>query len=829
MERVSQIWMLIKRQFLLLLTRWRNWSAMHPRKALAIKIGGGLTGLFFFLMVLFVALIYLGAFGKVPNYADLKGIQNYTASEVYSEDGALLGKYYIENRTNADFEELSPYLIQALVATEDARFFEHHGIDFRALTRVFFKSLILRNESSGGGSTLSQQLAKNLYKRQDHGFVSMPVNKIREMIIARRLENVYDKEELLRLYLNTVPFSENIFGVKLACQRFFSASPDSLNMDQAALLIGTLKGTTYYNPVAHPDRALQRRNTVLGQMSKYGYIDTSQVDSLYQLPLGITYSPDVNKSGLAPYFREELRQELDLLLKDYPKPDGSTYNLYTDGLRIFTTIDARMQQYAETAVAEQMKKLQESFDQHWKGRKAVSEPLMTQMIQRSDRYKKWKEKGIPEDTILQRFRIPVTMTVFDWETGKKTVEWSPRDSVYYYLSLLQAGFVAMEPKTGKVRAWVGGIDQDYFKYDHVLSRRQIGSTFKPVVYAAAIEKGIDPCEYHYNQRTTYPDYENWSPENSDGKYENVYSMAGGLQHSVNTVAVDIFFETGMDTVRQMARDIGFDGDIPRAPAIALGAMEASLMEMLQVYGTFANGGFRPDPWYLLRIETASGELIADFQEYTEPDWMQVFSRQTGSIMIELLESVVDSGTAKRLLYQYYVPGDIAGKTGTTQNQSDGWFMGFTPDLVCGAWVGADYPDVHWRSLGLGQGSNTALPIWGRFMRMVYKDPAFKKWQYHKFPEPDSTVIQLLDCYPVLPDMPDSLFLGNDKFLEKILEDLFGKKSDDPITEEQRQEAIRRELERIEQEQNKWEEKEDRKQRRKEFFDNVFGREKQDGG
>ncbi|MBR9922960.1 MAG: penicillin-binding protein [Bacteroidetes bacterium] len=827
MERFHKVWTIIKSWVLARYAQWKDWSRRNPKWALSIKIGSGVLAGGLFLLLLFVSLVYFGAFGKVPTYGDLREIQNYNASEVYSEDGTLLGKYYIENRTNADFEELSPFLIQALVATEDARFFDHHGIDFRALMRVFFKSVLMRDESSGGGSTLSQQLAKNLFKRKDHGFVSLPVNKVREMIVARRLERLYNKEELLRLYLNTVPFSENIFGIKLASQRFFGVSPDSLNMDQAAMLVGTLKATSYYNPVNHPDRVLERRNTVLYQMSRYGYIDTSLVDSLMQLPLGISYSPDVNRSGLAPYFREELRQELAALLKDYKKEDGTSYNLYTDGLKIYTTIDARMQQYAEESVAEQMKILQESFDQHWKGRKAVPDKLLTRMIERSERYKVWKDQGLSADSILARFERPVSMTVFDWDEGEKTVEWSPKDSVYYYMSLLQAGFVAMDQRTGKVRAWVGGIDQDYFKYDHVLASRQIGSTFKPVVYAAAIEKGIDPCKYRENKLVTYADYEGWTPQNADGKYENVYSMAGALQESVNAVAVDIFFETGMDTVRTMARDMGFDGDIPEVPSIALGAMEASLWEMIQVYGTIANQGYRPDPWYLVRIEDSAGNLIVDFQEYTEPDWTQVYSRQTGSIMIELLESVVDSGTARRLLYQYYVPGEIAGKTGTTQNQSDGWFMGFTPDLVAGAWVGADYPEVHWRSLSLGQGSNTALPIWGRFMRKVYKDPAFKKWQYHKFADPDSTVVSILDCYPNLPFMPDSLLLGQDEFLQKIFMEIF--KGRDSMTNEEREEIIRRELERIEMEKEKFEKKQDRKKRRKEFFDNVFGREKQDGG
>lgn len=716
-----------------------------------IALGAGLLGL-----LIFCVSVYQGAFGKLPTYAELKNIENYTASEVYSEDGVILGKYYIENRINADFEEITPTLINALVATEDARFFEHRGVDLRAFLRVLIKSILLSDESAGGGSTLSQQLAKNIFPRRDFGMLTLPVAKVKEMLIARRLEQLYSKEALLSLYLNTVPFGENVYGIKVAARRFFSKSPDQLQPQEAAVLVGMLKGNTLYNPVRNPERALVRRNTVLNQMAKYGYLEVRQADSLKQLPIELDYRRDGHNRGLATYFREQLRRELEELLEAHRKPDGSTYNLYTDGLKIYTTLDARMQRYAEEAVREQMIELQAAFDEHWGERPPWRRPeVLQRAIERTERYQRLQEQGVSEEEIEAVFNTPVHMVVFDWEEGDVARTMTPLDSVKHYLTLLNTGFLAAEPGTGLVRAWVGGIDHKYFKYDHVKSRRQVGSTIKPIVYASALQSGMLPCEYTENRRQTYitPDNKEWTPQNADGDYEGVYSMEGGLSHSVNTVTVQVLQRTGIDSVRLLARQMGIEAAIPAVPAIALGAAEASLWEMARVYATFANRGRRPELHYLDRIETADGRVLVEFNRPNPRRFPRVLRQDHADMMIKMMESVVDSGTARRLKYHFRLYNDIAGKTGTTQYQTDGWFLGFTPRLVAGAWVGADDPKIRFRSMSLGQGSRTALPIWGRFMRKVYDDPSLKKWRYGSFAPPNDTARALMQCPPILDELP----------------------------------------------------------------------------
>ncbi|MCB0588234.1 MAG: transglycosylase domain-containing protein, partial [Phaeodactylibacter sp.] len=673
--------------------RARSIYSSHPRLSVAGLAVAGLGLLGFLTLLITTVLVYTGMLGPLPGYPELRDIQNYNASEVYSEDGVLLGKYFIENRINADLEEISPNIINALVATEDARFFEHSGIDLRAGVRVLVKSILLSDESSGGGSTLSQQLAKNLYPRRDYLVMSLLVNKIREMFIARRLEKVYSKEELLRLYLNTVSFSENIFGIKVAAQRFFDKAPIDLNVEEAAVLVGMLKATTYYSPVRHPERATQRRNVVLGQMERYGHLTKTEYDSLKALPLNVKYYKEGNNQGLATYFREYLRQEVEEVLEDYSKPDGTPYNLYTDGLRIYTTLDARLQRYAEEAVQEHMAWLQEAFDKEWKkGYPWRRNSVLEKAVEQSERYQQLKEKGVPQEKIEEIFATPVPMTVFSWNGGEEEREMSPLDSIKYYLTILNTGFLAMDPSTGLVKAWVGGIDHKYFKYDHVIqARRQVGSTFKPIVYATALQSGMLPCEYTYNRQVTYAQYDNWSPRNADGEYGGVYSMEGALAKSINSVTVEILMRTGIDSVRQLAEAMGVNGYIPQTPSIALGTAEASLADMVRVFGTFANRGVRPEMHYLDRIETAEGDTLAVFERPDPRRFPAVLTEAHADMMIHMLESVVDSGTARSLRYQYGLYNDLAGKTGTTQNQSDGWFIGFNPRLVAGVWVGAEMP------------------------------------------------------------------------------------------------------------------------------------------
>ena len=699
-------------------------------------------------------LTYYGAFGPVPTYAELGKIKNHTASEVYTEDEVLMRSFFIENRVNADFEEISGDLINALIATEDARFFEHGGIDLKAWMRVFFKTLLLDKKSSGGGSTLSQQLVKNLYGREDHGIFSLLISKLKETFVARRLEKLYSKEELLKLYLNTVPFGDNLFGIKIASQKYFSKSPKDLDLHEAAVLVGMLKANSYYHPVRHPDRALTRRNTVLRQMVRYEYLTESAYDTLKEKPLGaIDYKS--NDKNLGSYFSEHLRLELEAILKNYTKPNGQPYNLHTDGLKIYTTLNSRMQKYAEASVAEHMSDLQLQYYKEWKrgipwGKKINLEKAITS----SPRYKSLKKAGYARHEIDTIFNTKVSMALFNWKDGgTQIVEMTPLDSVKYYLSILNAGFLAIEPQTGLIKAWVGGINHDFFQYDHVKSKRQVGSTFKPIVYAQALHGGMLPCEYTPNRLTNYFEFENWQPRNSDGIYGGVYSMEGALSKSINATSVEILLRAGIDSVKILAEQMGMSSDIPEVPSIALGTMSASLLEMVQVYGTFANLGKRPELHYLDRIEDAEGRVIVEFDRPKPDQFERVLSEEHAKMMIKMMESVIDSGTAKRIRYRYGLYNDIAGKTGTTQNHSDGWFLGFTPSLVAGAWVGADLPSIHFRSLAAGQGANTALPIWALFMQKVYKDPNFKKWRYKKFPDLSPESWAYMQCPPYLEDLP----------------------------------------------------------------------------
>jgi len=794
------------------------------------------------LLVILSTLVYSGAFGRLPDYGTLRAIQNNTASEVYSADGVLLGRYYIENRVNADFAEIPIDLVNALVATEDARFFEHSGVDARALARVAVKTVLLSDRSAGGGSTISQQLAKNLFPRQDYRLLTIPVNKLREIFVARRLENIYSKEELLRLYLNTVPFGENIFGIKVAAQRFFNKSAGKLRTEEAAVLVGMLKANTYYNPLNHPERARTRRNVVLRQMERYGYLDSTLTDSLQLLPLEVHRAEVRSDEGPATYFRAHLRQELEDILRKHTKPDGTPYNLYTDGLRIYTSIDSRLQRYAEDAVRSQMKKIQQRFNDDWA--RSKREPWGTtgdlmRAVRKSRRYQSLQSKGMDEASIMEVFNQPVPMDVFTWEEPAEPKAWTPLDSVKHYLTLLNAGLLAVEPQTGQIKAWVGGIDHHYLQYDHVKARRPVGSTFKPLVYAQALEQGIDPCRYTSALRRTYPNYEKWSPRNSDGKYDGYYSMEGALSNSVNTVTVELLLEAGVDSVRAFAQKMGLTGDLPRGPAIGLGAVDGSLLELSRIYSTFANEGKQPDLHYLDRIETADGKPLVAFSRPDPSRFEQVVSPETNAAMVHMLEAVVDSGTARRLRYEFGLRNPIGGKTGTTQNQSDGWFMGITPNLVVCSWVGAELPTIHFRTLRAGQGSNTALPIAGQFLQQIYRDRSFRQWRQAEFtPLPDSLAFYL-ECPPYLEELPVDedlyqVYMENPGFFQEIYRELRRnglyngadmnlKRRRDGETEEEYFERMQRYNQRLQR-------REERREELKNFWsEKLFGNKKEGSG
>ncbi len=778
--------------------KWQAFRQIHPRWAAFAKWSTILLFLLFFsFFSLYFALLH-GYFGHIPSYSELRSLRTNQASEVYSADGLLLGRFYREQRVNASLEELPDFVRHALIATEDARFFEHKGIDYKAIMRVFVKTLLLQQEQSGGGSTLSQQLAKNLYPRKSFRFFSLPINKLREMLIAHRLEATYSKEELLRMYLNTVPFGEGIYGIKLAANRFFDKDPAQLNIEEAAVLIGMLKANTTYNPILHPEKARKRRNVVMSQMSKYGYLGESQKDSLCRLPLKTNYTG--HRRGLAAHFREQVRRQAEEILENEYKQNGHPYDLYTDGLKIYTSIDSRLQNYAEQAVKTQLATLQKRFNKRWK----PSKKLLNQAIRQSERYRNMKAAGKTDKEIQKAFRQKIPMQIYDPLSGKaQKVQMSPRDSLIRYMSILHSGFIALQPQTGAILAYVGDANYEHFQYDYVQARRQVGSIFKPIVYLAAMQAGLNPCEYRLAEQKTYEAFEGWTPENAPSQYGKWYTFRGALMHSVNTISVEICLETGVEQVVELAYQLGVESDLPKGPALALGAADLSLMEMSIVYGSLANRGRKPEPFFIQRIENAEGRTI---YEYRIPVREELFIATTPSdalIITDLLRSVVDGGTAASLRNTYGIRGDWAGKTGTSQNQADGWFMAYSPALVVGAWVGANSPRVHWPSLYSGQGARTALPVVGHFLKKYQRDKRYRKWQNKKFPPLSEQQRLFLDCEPSVLDslQYDDIFRGGD-FNEWI------KRVTDPEYRRQHKEELRQR-------------REERRKKRKDFFKGLF--------
>jgi len=696
-----------------------------------------------FLMSVLFVLVYIGTFGELPNAETLIKIKEPVATEVFSQDGKVLGRYYVENRSSVTFKNISPNVVNALVSTEDARFYEHRGIDEWAVARVFVKTIFMANQRSGGGSTLSQQIAKNIFGRENWGPLTLPVSKIREAIIAYRLEKLYAKNEILTLYLNTVPFGENTFGIGTAAERYFSTTPAKLTVPQAATLVGLLKANNAYNPRLHPERSLQRRNTVIRQMQKYNHLSETDANRYCQQPLGLKYNYLVYNTGLAPYFRELLRPQLEKWCSENNKEDGTPYNLYTDGLKIYTTIDSRMQKYAENAMRTQMKELQATFDKEWKGEApwGKKNDIVLRGMKQSPRYKRLIESGKTDKEIALIFKTPTNIKLFSWD-GDQTVKISPMDSVRASLKLLHCGFVAMDPRNGKVKVWIGGNDFRYFQYDHVLSSRQVGSAFKPFIYTAALENGLPPDKYYANQQITYSDYQDWTPGNADNEYGGYYSLEGALCKSVNTVSVQVLMESGITETVQLAHKMGIEADIPNYPSIALGAVEVPLLQMVKAYCCLANDGLTVEPTYLVRIEDSKGTLLKKFENDFQPQ--QVLVPENARIMNHYLQAVINEGTGAAIRSRYKIPGAFAGKTGTTQNYADGWFMGYTPTLVTGCWVGGEDPSVHFKSLVHGQGAYMALPITGGFFRSYYNDPAFASNSQIGFTAPAEENILLLE-------------------------------------------------------------------------------------
>ncbi len=694
-------------------------------------------------------LLLLVVWIEIPSKRALRNIRNQLPSEVYTADSVLIGRFYVQDRTEVTYDKIAPVAIQALIATEDVRFYEHGGIDFESLGRVLIRSIIMGDESSGGGSTITQQLSKNLYPRKRYWIASMLINKMREMITALRIENIYSKEEIITMYLNTVSFADQTFGVETAAKRFFSVSAEKLQAHQAAMLIGMLKATHSYNPRLFPERALTRRNVVISQMQKYDYLTKDDAEKTKALPLSLKYSKTLNQAPLAPYFKEYLRTELQAWFNDNPKEDGSTYNIYTDGLKIYTTINAMLQRYAEKAVSQQMTEVQKQFLAHW-GQDGIfkSNPgIVEDAIKRSNRYQKLKEEGLSEDEIITVLQKKVPTRLFSWR-GDKEVLMSPIDSIKHHLQFLNAGLVAMNPSNGEVVVWVGGIDHDFFQYDHIResTKRQVGSIFKPIVYAVAIEQGLDPCELMPANRETYIDKEGeeWTPRNSQIDYEVNYTMRGAMAYSVNTIAVKTIIKAGVDKAIRLAQDMGIVSELPDVPSIALGSASVSLLEMTTAYTSFATGGERVKPVFIKAIIDQDGQTITAMNP--EEPRKQVLSKRAASITANMLRTVVTEGTASRLRWKYGVYNmDVGGKTGTTQSNADGWFMAVSPQLVVGSWVGADDPRIRFRSTELGQGASTALPITGYFLNQVVNDKSFKTIAQATFPPLEDGWKEALDC------------------------------------------------------------------------------------
>ncbi|MEY8020313.1 penicillin-binding protein 1A [Muriicola sp. SD30] len=736
----------------------------------------------FFSGVLAVFLVFLlaawGAFGEMPTFERLENPQTNLATEIISSDGATLGKFYLDdNRTPVAYEDLPRNLVNALVATEDARYYEHSGID-----GIGFLRAVAFLGQRGGASTISQQLARQLFVgvRSKNLFQAV-TQKIKEWVIATRLERNYTKQEIIAMYMNIYDFGYNADGIRSASRIYFGKEPVDLKTEESAVLVGMLKNSSLYNPIRREELVLGRRNTVLSQMEKYGYITEGEKDSLQQLKMDINFSPESHREGLATYFRMYLQGYLNDWIKKNPKPvtqegERDTWNIYLDGLKVYTTIDSRMQKNAEEAVSEHMKNLQaEFFNQNTPERNPTTpfldlerqeiNRIMERAIKTSERWRKMKAAGKTEEEIRQSFNEKTEMTVFDWnsETQEKDTVMTPLDSIRYYKTILRTAMMSMEPQTGHVKAWVGGINYKHFQYDNVIQgARQAGSTFKPFVYAAAIDQlRMSPCDelpdsQYCIEAGKHGNPEPWCPNNSDGRYSgNMYTLKHSLANSVNSVTAQLIDQVGPKPVVSIVRNLGLTREIPEVPSIALGTPDFNVYEMVGAYGTFANQGVYVKPVMVTRIEDKNGTVLYEYV----PETKDVLSKEVSYAMINLLEGVTEGGSGTRLRhsfarnqdvykeiitgYPYEFTNPIAGKTGTTQNHSDGWFMGMVPNLVTGVWVGGEERATHFKTIYYGQGASMALPIWGLYMKKNYANPDLGVSK-EEFAAPENMSINL-DC------------------------------------------------------------------------------------
>jgi penicillin-binding protein 1A len=703
------------------------------------------------LLSLLITAIGMGWFGQLPPIEELENPKTQLASEIYADDGTIMGKYYFQNRSNANYEDLSPQLINALIATEDVRFYEHSGIDNSRLFTIIVYNLIGKRQ---GGSTISQQLAKNLFPRKNFkSIVDKAVTKIQEWITAVRIEQRYTKDEILTMYFNTVEFGNNSFGIRSASKTYFNKIPKDLNAKEAAVLVGMLKAPTKFNPIRNAENAYNRRNTVLNQMAKAGFITNDSCETFKKEAIVLDFQEESHNEGIATYFRETLRIELI----NWCEENG--YNLYKDGLKIYTTINPTLQEIAEQVIAEKMKQQQKLFYAHWKGREPWGEfkEVLTSAMKRSDRYVIGKKLGKSEEDIIKEFNTKVKMRVFSYTRGEIDTVMTPMDSIKYYKYFMQVGFMSMDPTTGKIKAWVGGHNYKYFKYDHVnhTAKRQVGSTFKPFVYTAAIDNGFSPCTMVPNKPVSFEGYPDYNPSNADEKYSTpTMTMYRGLKLSFNLVCLNVLKllgDDGIKTVIDYAQRMGIKSKVEPYPASALGTADISLYEMVGAYATFANKGIWTKPIYLTRIVDKNGNIIFENLPVTK----EALSEQTAYVMCKMLEQTTTTGTAAKIKYEYKIPGACGGKTGTTQNYSDAWFMGITPTLVSGLWVGWEDRAIHFRTMNLGSGGSLAMPFWAEYMKRVTAKPG---------------LINIVDQWPA-PQNPLTLEINCEKFEEEAPEKL----------------------------------------------------------
>jgi len=693
----------------------------------------------------------LGLYGPMPDLQQLENPKTNLATQIISSDGIILGKYYFDdNRTPIGFDEIPTHMVEALIATEDERFYAHSGIDWRGTMRAF---VFLGKR--GGASTITQQLARQIFVGvRSRNILKTIFQKAQEWVIAVQLEQRYTKKEILAMYLNKYDFGYQADGIRSAAKIFFNKIPQELSIEESATLVGMLKNSSLFNPIRRPERVKERRNIVFHQMVRNQLITNKEKDSLDQLPLQITFTPESHREGLATYFRAYLKEFMDEWIEANPKPDGSKHNLYRDGLRIYTTIDSRMQQLAEDAVSGHMKNLQKEFFRQNTKRQNPTAPfldlregeidtLMTRTAYRTERWRKMKLAGIAEEEILASFKKEVPMQVFSWKGEIDTIM-TPMDSIRYYKHLLRASMMSMEPQTGHVKAWVGGYNYKHFQYDQVKQgRRQIGSTFKPFLYATAIDQlKLSPCDSLPDalfciEPMKHGNIDAWCPKNSGDKYGRTRTLKNALANSVNTISARIMDLVGPVPVINLARKMGITSHLPEVPSIALGTPDISLFEMVGAYSTFANQGIYVKPIMITRIEDKNGRALYEVL----PETQDVLSQEAAYVTVNLMQGVTTAGSGARLRhagleetnyiyknvitgYPYVFENPIAGKTGTTQNQSDGWFMGMVPNLATGVWVGGDDRSIHFKDIGFGQGATMALPIWANYMRSLYDNPEF---------------------------------------------------------------------------------------------------------